>query len=234
MPATLLSYQGTENLGDAIQTIAMQRFLETWYDIGSFYYAPRQAMEEGMVVNGWHRNNNEPLPAKAYFAGIHTTSEKLSGISENCLVGCRDSFAHKNALAAQKPAFMMGCVTLTLTRYEGKRHGLMIVDAGPRSTHSQWIAREMPWEEQLELAEKRLRELERASMVFTSRLHVLLPCLAMGTPVMLQLPKGRVYQPERFKAIEINRISGADKEAVVKAARENFEAGARKIFDQSL
>jgi len=44
---------------------------------------------------------------------------------------------------------------------------------------------DMTWEDQWKRCVERLDLLRRAEVVYTNRLHVILPCLAFGTPVLL-------------------------------------------------
>jgi len=61
----------------------------------------------------------------------------------------------------------------------------------------------MSWQRQWELALHRLETLRTAELVHTSRLHVALPCLAFGTPVVLRRKvRDSAFQPQRFSLLD--------------------------------
>ena len=96
---------------------------------------------------------------------------------------------------------MIGCATLTFERYRGVRNGRYSVDAGcPDGTVqlSNSIGA-ISWTEQWNLAVGQLDLLRRAELVYTTRLHIALPCLAFGTPVIFPLQKlTNISAKERF------------------------------------
>ena len=54
-------------------------------------------------------------------------------------------------------------------------------------------------EEQTKRVEKLINELKEKKLVITDRLHIAIPCIALGTPVII---KKRNYQPERFSIFD--------------------------------
>lgn len=68
------------------------------------------------------------------------------------------------------------------------------------------VPRNYTHEEYLAMADELLRRYERAALVITSRLHVALPCLGMGTPVILV----RKRMDQRFSGVlpYLNYITG--------------------------
>ena len=81
------------NLGDAIQTIALQKFLSK-NSITCDGYVDRKCMTNDMIVNGWHRHDNELLPKGAKYIGLHTDYKHLANIDthQDIIIGCRDPY----------------------------------------------------------------------------------------------------------------------------------------------
>ncbi len=196
--ARVLIYGNCGNIGDAVQTVALTRLLGgtcagVWRD------APMSDLcsDVPFVVNGF-LGRGTPLPDRnCLFAGIHLgyrEPEYVKWIRQsNYPVGARDphtqGFLQANGIASE----LIGCATLTLPRYSGPRHGRLSVDveqvAGTEFESS--IIADMSWPDQWELALHRLDQLRKAELVYTRRLHVILPCLAFGTPVMFPLNEYR-------------------------------------------
>ena len=91
---------------------------------------------------------------------------------------------------------------MTFPKYSGPRKGIFSVDySGPGVCLSHKIARSMNVVEQWELATTYLDYYRTAETVYTSRLHVAIPCLAMGTPVFVASPV-RAPLRERFTLLD--------------------------------
>jgi hypothetical protein len=178
-------YMGTFNLGDAIQTLALSRLLP-----GSLLAWPGdQAANPAIpfVVNGWLGRRPVPTCKPAAVAGVFLSGgladaygSWLAG-SGSFPIGARDPWTVGALLKSTMNVDLVGCATLTLPRYRGNRSGTVRIDGSDRD--QQYIDGAMPWEEQWERAVARIDELRKAAVVYTGRLHVALPCLAMGTPV---------------------------------------------------
>jgi hypothetical protein len=114
-------------------------------------------------------------------------------------VGARDVFTLRLLEDAGVPAYFSGCVTLTFERPKGPRSDDVILADVPHqmalrvrnSTDRNIVLVRHSYDKKLESgamwtrAQKMLRDYGRAHLVVTSRLHVALPCLAMGTNVLL-------------------------------------------------
>ena len=107
-------------------------------------------------------------------------------------------------------AYFSGCMTLTLPQMPKTRQDkpyVCFVDVDPRATEAlsarakkegveprvmTHLIPEYPadttWESRAQQVEKLLTIYQNASCVVTSRLHCALPCLALGTPVLLVRP----------------------------------------------
>jgi Polysaccharide pyruvyl transferase len=129
-------------------------------------------------------------------------------------VGARDLSTLKALEAAGVDAYFSACMTLTLERPPVDRdpHLLVLNDLPEKLiSYIYWqtvsrhflITRHAGWTERdcrvrLKLAQDLLDIYARASCVVTTRLHCALPCLAMGTPVLL-IDTGT--EPERFESL---------------------------------
>lgn len=225
---TLFSYAGTGNLGDAIQTLALQRLLP-----GPVEFSERDAVTTvpaqnatpcpGLLMNGFldARWRGAP-PGSAIFAGVHVpdrwvAARVCAAARPGVPLGARDP--HSQALLDEAAAHgtrggrsggeaaahgtrggrsggehaeaeCIGCATLTLPRSDGPRAGVVAVDAleppPEAERRSHYLPATLPWPEQCAQAAEALERYRTAEAVVTTRLHVLLPCLAYGTPVRLE------------------------------------------------
>lgn len=122
-------------------------------------------------------------------------------------VGCRDHATLDQLDRAGIPCWFSGCLTVTLPPTPDLPPApdpyLLAIDCDPdlldwlhdRSpvpvrNATQRIAEGMLPMERLRYARARLALIERAAAVVTTRLHVSLPALAYGVPVLLVLPRG--------------------------------------------
>jgi hypothetical protein len=177
------SYRGTCNVGDAVQTYALCRLLP-----GKAYCWDHVASDKLVVFNGWLGRPPLPVNPNTVFAGIHLTSRHVEhlrwcGSGRYQPVGCRDPWTQRYVKRAGLAAEYIGCATLTLPRYRGPRSGELHIDDGTPGCRSNWIDASASWPEQWNAARDLLHSLRSASVVYTGRLHVVLPCLAFGTPV---------------------------------------------------
>ena len=189
--ARVLIYEGTTNIGDAIQTVAIARLLGG-VCAGVYRDSPIPRLHDDVpfVVNGWLGRGTPVNGANCIFAGVHLGHREpgyIRWIRESTNpVGARDEYT-KGLLASNGiPSEMVACATLTFPRYLGPRRGRYSVDVEPvpGSAFESSIIANLPWAEQWELALHRLDQLRKAELVYTRRLHVILPCLAFGTPVV--------------------------------------------------
>lgn len=110
-------------------------------------------------------------------------------------------------------AYHSGCMTLTIPREENvvREDEILLVDLEQKQTESALkrfpearIAQvshtlteedREPWEKRMTRVKALLSRYQRAKCVITSRLHCALPCLALGTPVLM------VYKDDYFDRI---------------------------------
>jgi hypothetical protein len=201
---SVLAHRGSRNLADAMQTYALARLLSGKCSAIYRDLAGRQASAHPLVANGSLGANPGRKQHAAHFAGIFIGADDqdnlhwLSTLSASPCVGARDPFTQQRLAAAGIPAKMIGCATLTLPRYLGERRGILHIDDDTPHCMTQEIPEDMTWEDQWQLAQMRLHQLAHAASVHTTRLHVALPCLALGTPVCCH-PEGE--QLERYSLL---------------------------------
>ncbi len=138
----------------------------------------------------------------------------LDYLKANGPVGARDSSTLEALQAAGVDAYFSACMTLTLDRpaVDRDKHLIVLNDLPENATKKiYWsttsrhflLTRHAGWDEpnrveRLRLAQNLLNLYARAACVVTTRLHCALPCLAMGTPVLL-VSVGA--EPERFESL---------------------------------
>ncbi len=197
----------TGNLGDVIQTMALTRLMPPM--TGVFRHALGTApVDRTFVVNGFLERDTTPRAgASCLFAGVSGPYEQQASYyrwlgRSRWPVGARDPASVLRLAAAGLDAELAGCATLTFPRFEGPRSGVLAVDCdgpGERITHA--ISRTLTVEGQWRRGRELLDRYRSAEAVYTSRLHVALPCLAFGTPVSITRPDPRVF-PQRFSLLE--------------------------------
>lgn len=202
----------TRNLGDIVQTMALSRLLPRM--AGVFRHDLGSAMTSNtFVVNGYLGPDVPPRSgATCLFAGVSGPygyhRRYLNWMRRSPWpIGARDPMTAERLGRESILAEMVGCATLTLPRYEGSRQGIISVDFdGPGEHLSHWISRRMTLAQQWEAAAIRLERYRTAKAVYTTRLHVALPCIAFGTPVWIAQPRSSgVFQ--RFSLLDEMGVS---------------------------
>lgn len=245
----LLTYTRTRNVGDEIQSVAAWRLLpklDTLVD-RDFLNEFQPKVPTKLIVNGWFshrprgfgiRANVEPLlislhvnphapashDARAFTDVIRESPRIREDLARFGPVGARDQATCDFLNDLGIPAYLSGCLTLTLERTPGADRGEAIVLADVSEPVRQRVratASRPVVEERHELSKfhtppsafataQRILDLyQRAHLVITSRLHVALPCLAFGTPVMLVR---REFEDPRFDVLGtlVHRFSDAE------------------------
>lgn len=198
----ITTYNLSNNIGDAIQTIALSRLFPICVGVSRDRLAEGAHKELLYVVNGWHRQRDE-IPRDdpfCFFAGVHCSTEHLPWIRQSGFpIGARDPFTHQMLQQHGLESRLIGCASLTFEPFFGLRDGVFSVDypPGPGTQLSHW----RPYTsflDQWDAGLKLLAVYQRATAVYTSRLHVVLPCLAFGTPVAF-FPS--TFQTERYSLL---------------------------------
>lgn len=145
------------------------------------------------------------------FLGVYNTSRQYLRHREywsHCgPIGCRDEATRQAMRKRGYPAYLLGCMTLTLPRRtrEPEHPKVFLVDAHPGilpylpqqlKTSLVRLTHDIPVDASASLAQQRAemqrktqeiyrRYREEAGLVITSRLHCAAPCIAMGIPVIV-------------------------------------------------
>ncbi len=210
----VLIYKRTGNLGDAIQTFALCRLLgERCQGVYRDSPIPDKYQEAPLIINGYLGASSFPIYAQnPIFAGIHIAAQEHELVSwiksSGNIVGTRDPYTQHLLCGSNVECKMIGCATLTFERYRGHRSHRYSIDIDSRAntiplTNDIGF---LPWKEQWELAAIRLEQLRTAEVVYTNRLHIVLPCLAFGTPVEFPI-NGLTYLPEKTRLSLLNAIN---------------------------
>lgn len=191
-----------------------------WFMWKKFNWPPSKQIIPLMV--GYHHFEREKKIENVRGYAIPIFKEHYSGIGGEWLksygpVGCRDEHTCRVFDECNIPNYFSGCVTLTLpkqkkTKDNGKYVCLVDlndkVEAKVRKligdkykikklSHTVSARPNATWEERAKEVEKLLTLYQNAKYVVTRRLHVALPCLAMGVPVLVIQSK-TMNDPHRF------------------------------------
>lgn len=172
---------------------------------------------------GYHHFNREANVFKSSSYAVPITTEHYTSIGgqwfkEHGKVGCRDYYTCEVLDKAGIPNYFSGCVTLTLPKQKStpdKGNYIVLVDLNDKVekkvrklakgkfeirkvTHVTPKIKGATWEERKARVEEYLTLYQNAAYVVTRRLHVALPCLAMGVPVMV-IQSVKMNDPNRFE-----------------------------------
>ena len=193
----VISYKEEGNLGNTVQTLGLSHLLSpskgVWHcKIGQ---DPIDA-DDVLVINGWFGNYPKfKYSNDTIFCGFHLTGSEediepsiLSYLRENNrTVGTRDPDTADFLNSIGINAEFVGCGSLLFPKYEGPRSGIISVDydgPGEHITHA--CDTTDSWEWKWNKTKDLINKYKTAEAVYTDRLHVALPCIAMGTPVFIQ------------------------------------------------
>ena len=145
----LLVYNGTDNLGDEIQSIAARRFLPSvdyQFDRDSISIPDHHQDEIRLIMNGWFmkiKDDNQwppPQRIKPLLTSFHITpgakpkivlsKSGLDFLKRNGPVGCRDFYTLGILRRNGVESFFSACLTLTLDRPNVERDKNLIVANG--------------------------------------------------------------------------------------------------------
>lgn len=165
------------------------------------------------------------------FIGIHFSPDRYWGIKDEYLcgeggeylkkylpIGCRDVETKERLQQLGIDAYFSGCLTLTIPRFENVENNgkIFLVDL-PQNVCDRLVQQygkenveivthkingsDANWEERKGNVEKLLKMYQGALAVVTTRLHCALPCLALGTKVLLVKREDQDFK-NRFSTFE--------------------------------
>ena len=198
-----------------------------------------------------------PLLISMHFTSLDSidVGEKyLEGIGGQYLkkyqeIGCRDYETQKRLNEKDIKTYFSGCMTLTLNKFANieKKDYIVVADVSnsvmqkikentkreiKEITHScePSVIKNKTIEERMNDVEELLKTYQAAHVVITSRLHVALPSIALGTPVIMVLKddyeKDRLetfvkYVGNSFCETEFKKINGNDIEEYINNPNPN-------------
>lgn len=157
----------------------------------------------------------DPLYVSCHFSslndGFGITTEYIEDYVSDYMkiyqpIGCRDKSTEKMLKESNINSYLSYCLTLTIPKFEDvkRKNEILLVDTPSDITNkvkeekdSTTIVKEitheldvkknfkLSYEKRMENVEKLLKKYQGAKFVVTTRLHCALPCLALGTPVLL-------------------------------------------------
>lgn len=134
-------------------------------------------------------------------------------------IGCRDRGTVKLLDELNIDNYFSGCLTLTIQadKKVKKKDFICIVDIDEKAekylrknmeenveiikkTHTldRDVNKKLSWNQRFDNVKKLLDTYQSAKLVITSRLHCALPCLALGTPVLLLYDENKMYTKDRL------------------------------------
>jgi hypothetical protein len=189
----IIAYKAEGNLGNTIQTLGLANLISPskavwWREIG------KSNFDDKFIANGWF-SHKEIIPVKrTIFCGIHI-SGNINTIHPSIIewlkhsdgiVGTRDPMTSDFLNGIGINSIFVGCSSLLFPKYDGRRSGETSVDFdGPGKKMTHHINLDCSWEDKWEIAKEMIEIYKKSEVVYTSRLHVALPCLALGTPVVV-------------------------------------------------
>ena len=195
---SIMVFRETGNLGDLMQAVALSRLIGP--STAFFRDQPHLDFPEyGLkIVAGFMLGPTRMPPESSLFAGIfwHAIKENVEWLKRSPFpVGARDPASHRSIVAYGVRSELVGCVSLTLPHYDGPRSGELSVDcSGPGVQMTHAVSKKLRFKDEWGLCIETLDQYKKAALVHTSRIHVAMPCIAMGTPVRYVGPthEGRV------------------------------------------
>ncbi len=205
----------THNVGEEIQWLAAERFLPRIDMLANknrlSELCPTRPTK--LIMNGWYTMrpkrfvpgpNVDPL-----LISMHIRPECYKEFSKGRIrdfllehgpVGCRDEQTHEFLSSNDIPSYYSGCLTLTIQKNPDITRNDRVICVGlsddeveiveKRTSHSVMsINRLVPMiygqETRMDIARAFLALYQGAHCVITKMFHAALPCLALGTPVLL-------------------------------------------------
>lgn len=194
---SVIVYRNEGNLGNTVQTMGLTKLLgETKGIYFDDIKRKNLSSEDIFIANGWfaHYPKVEPIE-NTIFCGIHLSGDKSSIEptlfewlrNSNKIIGARDPGTAEFLNSLGINSEFVGCASLLFEEYIGKREGVISVDFnGPGTKMTHWCSPEDTWNKKWKIVENYLNLYKKAEAVYTSRLHVALPCISMGTPVYIE------------------------------------------------
>ncbi len=208
----------TNNLGDDIQSYCAAKFWNVRAYVNRDGFRSWSSDMKIPLV-GWYGWDMENFPPQCscYLVSVHfcekakriiSSRQKCIGWLRECVQSqgfpalCRDTETSQYLNSIGVDAEFHGCITSTLEKYSGSRSGIFSIDTPFVNEAEQFLSHCMPnlasmsLGERVKVAERQIRFFAQAKKIHTSRLHVALPCRALGTEVVFH--PHNLFEPMRF------------------------------------
>lgn len=167
-----------------------------------------------------------PVFISTHISGYESWGIKLEHINDYSVeklkkyepIGCRDTGTEQILTKKNIKAYISGCLTLSIQADKNvkKEDKICIVDIDKEAedyiksnmsdekiikrTHKLNKSKnsQLSWKERFDNVKKLLDDYQSSKLVITSRLHCALPCLALGTPVLLLYDAEKAYTKDRL------------------------------------
>jgi hypothetical protein len=212
----------TINIGDDIQTICASNIwkFDDYIERDNFKL---WKSDDVIPFFGWygHGDFTEPPKASTFLISFHLSENLKRNISKNVKIidWLRSSiknqgfpaFARDSSTVQFMRSFNLdcefgGCITQTLNPYNGVRSGVYNIDAPYVENCDQYLSNMFMYLptydtiSRLKIARLRLKLLKTSELIHTNKLHVALPCHAMGTP--FKFYNFNIFDPIRLTGYE--------------------------------
>lgn len=189
------------------------------------------------------------IPDKGVDVGFdYINSSIINSLKNYGPVGCRDLHTEKTLTELGVKVYFSGCMTLTLDKFNDIKKENYIVTVGLTDEEYEFIKNktnrpvkkfiqdvkrgsfsEETWKQRKDRVEEVLKLYQGAHMVVTTKLHCALPCLALGTPVLLLYDDSFSENKDRLGTYlkYLNYINRKE----LKKAEINFEKPAKNKKD---
>lgn len=214
----LMTYS-TTNLGDDIQAVAVAELMGgisatcDRTNLGTTKHVGK------MLLAGWFKHPEDTWPPAAgitpLFVAWHAddprcVTDHVEYLKQHEPIGCRDIATMELCRKHGIDAYWSGCATLTLKRDRVLGQNPLAVDIQVDGVQNLTNGiKHAP--DRIGKAQAMIDRLARAKCVVTSRLHIAMPCAAMGVPVLL------VHAPDkRFTGLSqfVHHMPERDDEAI--------------------
>lgn len=194
-------------------------------------FIPQNKLKTKLIMNAWWMWRPKHFPPSDWIEPLLISMHVRPAIRKQFLtnktrnyltkfgpVGCRDYDTYKWLEKENIPAYFSGCLTVTLQRnYKIPRENyILCVDTSdevveeikkltdrPVYSFSRMLSSYYNSQDRLKLAKLILRLYHDAHLVVSSRLHVIMPSLAMETPVLRIISnKKEMGETSRYKGFE--------------------------------
>lgn len=141
MKIAVYSYS-TDNIGDEVQSIAAKRLLprvDKLIERDRLTLASREPTF--LIANGWHLHSKDfppPPQVRPFYIAFHAANNLIlkpqivTHLKAHGPVGCRDIFTLERMKFYNVPAYLSGCLTLTLeAQTSAPRRDVLLVDVDP-------------------------------------------------------------------------------------------------------